>query len=771
MTKSFLFWLLIAFSIPGSAQPFTGSWISTSADTLTTPNTWHCFRKTITVTSVPTRAPMRLAVDTKYWLWINGKLAVYEGGLKRGPTPRDTYYDELDIAPFLKQGQNTVAVLVWFWGGKGFSHKNSGRCGLYADCPAIGLTSNAGWKARVHPAYAPSKLPKPNFRLSEPHIYYDARNEFSMSNKANLYWFTAAYDDPSWPAAVSAGTVPAAPWNALIKRPIPFFKDYGLRNYVAVERHGGAGTTDTLVGKLPYNCQFSPVLTVKAAAGRRIFMGSDTYYMGAGGPTDSLYTTGSEYITKAGLQTYESYGWLSGHEVRYVLPKDVAVISVQFRETGYNATFAGSFTCNDSLLTRLWKKSQRTLYVNMRDNYMDCPDRERAQWSGDAAMEMGQSFYALDTNGFALSRKLYLDLANWQRPDGVIYNPVPEDNWKDELPAHSLMPLSELSRFFRYTHDTATIRQVYPALRRYLAVWELQPTGQLLYRKGGWDWGDWGENQDLVLIQHGWYLKTLQTAREMANLLHHNDEATQYAQQIAAITTFLNSPDCWNGRAYHHKDHKGQTDDRANALMILTSVADSTKWEALSQVFKRAEHASPWMEKFVLESLFKIGRPQQAIERMRRRFRPMTESSFSTLWELWKYELSEAHGNTGNNHGWSGGPLVLLSEYVAGVSPSREQANTYLIRPTLTDLQALQTTVPTPQGLLHVRIAKTPGAITLTMQVPPNTRVMATLPADSPPFISRTLNGQTLPNEGPDSVREMVTLGPGKHVLMGRFAK
>ncbi|MFR7465122.1 MAG: hypothetical protein ACLUVG_09725 [Phocaeicola vulgatus] len=30
----------------------------------------------------------------------------------------------------------------------------------------------------------------------------------------------------------------------------------------------------------------------------------------------------------------------------------------------------------------MWEKSQRTLYITMRDTYMDCPDRERAQWWG-----------------------------------------------------------------------------------------------------------------------------------------------------------------------------------------------------------------------------------------------------------------------------------------------------------------------------------------------------------------------------------------------------
>jgi hypothetical protein len=572
------------------------------------------------------------------------------------------------------------------------------------------------------------------------------------------------YQDASWSAAIVAGKPPVGPWNALHQRPIPLFKEYGISKYVKTERRG-----DTLIGTLPYDAHVSPLITLKAAAGKRVFIHTDTYYLGALSPTDSLYTLGSEYITKAGSQRYESLGWLSGHEVRYVLPKGTEVISVSYRETGYNTTFAGSFSTDDPLLTRLWEKAQRTLYVNMRDTYMDCPDRERAQWAGDAAMQMAQAFYAMDTNSIALSRKLFLDLANWQRPDSVIYNPVPEADWKKELPAHSLMPLSELWRYFRYSHDTMTLRQVYPAMRKYLLLWQLQPNGQLVYRKGGWDWGDWGENQDFVLIQHGWYVLALQTAAQVAALLGKAGDQTGYGERIAAIKGFLNGPESWNGRAYHYKAHKGLDDDRANALMVVAGVADSSKWEAIAEVLRQSEHASPWMEKFVLESLFLMGRPQQAMDRMRRRFRNMTESPLSTLWEIWRHEPGEDHGNSGYNHGWAGGPLVLLSEYVAGISPAAKP-DSYTVAPTLADLNRLQTVFPTPKGLLRLSINREVSQTRIMLHVPAGTIVRVQLPAEGKQLHSITHNGRTVwvasANRLPDN---WIELGPGEHMLTGEM--
>ena len=89
-------------------------------------NSWLAFRKDIDIEKVPTSLIARIAVDTKYWLWINGEPVVYEGGLKRGPSIGGGYYDKVEIAPYLKKGENRISVLVWFFGKAGFSHMSSG---------------------------------------------------------------------------------------------------------------------------------------------------------------------------------------------------------------------------------------------------------------------------------------------------------------------------------------------------------------------------------------------------------------------------------------------------------------------------------------------------------------------------------------------------------------------------------------------------------------------------------------------------------------------
>lgn len=55
-----------------------------------------------------------------------------------------------------------------------------------------------------------------------------------------------------------------SPWNDLVSRKIPMWKDYGYANYVSVERHEGV-TCDTVVCTLPYNAQVTPYFKINAS--------------------------------------------------------------------------------------------------------------------------------------------------------------------------------------------------------------------------------------------------------------------------------------------------------------------------------------------------------------------------------------------------------------------------------------------------------------------------------------------------------------------------
>ena len=279
-----------------------------------TPGSWLCFRKEISVEKDASHNLLKIAADSKYWLWINGELVVREGGLKRGPNPKDTYCDILQDVKGLVPGKNTIALLVWYFGKEGFSHRNSPTAGISVDL-TIGkqrYISDDSWKVSIHPSFYIPKGIKPNFRLPESNIGFDAEKKVAFWDKD--------FDDTQW-KNVKVIKKELSGWGQLVERPIPMWKDYGLKDYVKVERK-----SDTLlVAYLPYNAQVNPYIKLKAKAGRLIDIRTDNY---RGGGTPNVY---AEYITKSGIQEFEAWGWMNGHQVLYTIPKDVEVLELKFR--------------------------------------------------------------------------------------------------------------------------------------------------------------------------------------------------------------------------------------------------------------------------------------------------------------------------------------------------------------------------------------------------------------------------------------------------------
>ena len=79
---------LFSSTLQLQAANWTASWIGV-ADAPAA-NQWIALRKNVSLDQQPKSAQARIAADSKYWLWINGKLVVFEGQLKRGPNPNDT---------------------------------------------------------------------------------------------------------------------------------------------------------------------------------------------------------------------------------------------------------------------------------------------------------------------------------------------------------------------------------------------------------------------------------------------------------------------------------------------------------------------------------------------------------------------------------------------------------------------------------------------------------------------------------------------------------
>ncbi len=683
-------------------------------------NSWINFRTVVELGSVPEKAHASIACDSKYWMWINGRQAVYEGQLKRGPTPGDTYYDVVDIAPYLEEGNNTIAILVWYFGKDGFSHNSSGEAGLVFQCDEIGLASDSNWMARLDKGFEHTSRPYPNYRLPESNIRFNAQH-------GNFDWILPGTELQGFGPAKVIADAASPPWNQLVKRPIPMWKDDGLKDYENNEEIPSMSDGGEIICQLPYNCHVSPYLEIEAPAGLLINIQTDNYdYMGL-----DAASVRAEYVTKEGLQQYESPGWMNGHTVKYRIPEGVKIKALKYRETGYNCEFSGYFKCHDEFYNKLWEKAARTLYVTMRDTYMDCPERERAQWWGDLVNESGEAFYALSPTSASLMKKGMLELINWQRSDGTIFAPVPQGNWDRELPGQMLASIGYYGfwNYYLNTGDKETISEIYDGVKRYLEVWEIKENGTLVERKGDWYWGDWGVEIDKQLLYNAWYYLALRGYANMSELLGKGSEYSRTKEKMEAFKESFNTV-FWDGKGYRTVSYEGHYDDRAQALAVVSGLADRWQYPALLDIFKTTYLASPYMEKYVLEALFVMGEEDAGLKRMKERFWKMVEESeYTTLYENFG-DGRDGHGSGTNNHAWSGGGLTLLSQYVCGLFPLEPAWQTFQVRPQPGSLKWAETGNETVAGKISVRVEQDKSSYAIMLSVPSGTRSVVYIPAD-----------------------------------------
>ena len=728
MKRTILTLFLSVVTLMATAQ--TAQWITADDTTVNDVNTWLMFRKDIKVKRMPHKVVARIAVDSKYWLWVNGQMVVFEGGLKRGPNPDDTYCDEVDLTPFLKNGKNQVAVLVWYFGKHGYSHKSSGQSGLFFDAPSIGLQSDKTWLSMKHPAYSIATGEQPNFRLPESSLCYDMRKNpgtwQTTSEAASSSLFTLHSS-----LSKELGAEGCAPWNRLVPRPTPFWRDYGVKTVAFTKTE--TDSTVTYEAVLPHNMQMTPVveLTDESEGGTRIDIETDHY---RGGRQVDIR---AQLITRAGRQQYESLGWFNGERLYIRCPnKHIMLHSLGYRETGYDTDAEGTFACDDDFINRFWQKASRTLYVNMRDTYFDCPDRERAQWWGDATVLMGESFYTYSTSAHHLMRKAIRELCDWQREDNTLFAPIPAGNYGDELPAQMLTSVGEYGfwQYFMHTADTATICYAYPHVRRYLSVWQQDSTGLTIERKGGWQWGDWGKHKDMRLLQAAWHYMALTAASKMARLLGHHADADNYDAKALRVKDGYNR--CWTGTAYHSFENKDTLDDdRVQALAVISGIASADKYEAINEVFHKQWHASAYMERYVMEAIIIMGHTDYAFNRMKKRYeRMVNDTTSSTLFEDW---VKGGAGGGSTNHAWSGGPQTVIAQYILGIRPTVAGWKEVAIHPAVSPLHEAAITIPTVNGTLSYSFKHDGTNYRATVTVPEGMQVLFTAPI-----------GYTMPNEG-----------------------
>lgn len=602
-------------------------------------NQWVVFKKRFqTNEHKQEKFVLHISADTRYFLWVNGKTVVMDGGLFRDAyCEKSGFLDAVDISSYIKNGENKLEFLVWHYGNGGRNNNPLPYGGLLFFSQDESIVSDQNTECASHPSFLEkTEGEQPDYLYGGYNIGYDANQKLQDSD----FHQAVVYENSLY--------------GELFHRPIPMFR-FGEKVYAEYKKNG-----DIYHLVLPCALHILPWMKIRAKGGERIDIRGDRYLVNGGpggGGKGQFRGHRTEYICKSGINEYLNMDYFACESIFFRIPESVEVVALGYVLSEYDCDIVKILSTENETVNCLMKKCARTLKFCMRDNFMDCPDRERGQWIGDVSVQAPQVFYALDSKAMPLLKKAIENFICLRKGDRLVGN-VPGIHFS-ELPSQSLNAVGTegmIAKYYEFTGDVSVLQLAFEPVIRYLKLWEMTKEGKLIPRKGDWYWFDHLYNVDEEILEHTWYYLALKFAEKMSLVLNESRYLNFLRDRMKKIADGFEG---WYWKEKYYTSGK-MVDDRANAMAVLAGLANPSHYDDIRLLLMENYQCSSYMEGYVEEALFRMGFGMEAYQRMINRYMPLIQNENSTLWEDFAVLGTK-------NHAWTGAPLTLYYRYVLGI--------------------------------------------------------------------------------------------------------
>lgn len=425
--------------------------------------------------------------------------------------------------------------------------------------------------------------------------------------------------------------------------------------------------------------------------------------------------------------------------------KEVQIGKAGIRQLFYPFEKEGDFRCDDDRLNEVYEISKRTLDLCMKDNYEDCPLREKAQYLGDIKTEAIMNYYAF--GDMKLIKKALIQFAQAQEADGWMQSIAPGStghNIVDYLPLY----IMTLKDYYLFTGDKETLEALYPAAAGTLEWLRDQEDdrGFLVNRPDWWVFIDWADldKRDTVTALQCLYYRALLAASEIAALCGRISDRSGYLEKAVKlrgnINKYLYQPekgayvDCLitsqkkdgNGG----KKARGRYSIQTNCAAVLTGVAGREEKKAVRhflQNFRGPEVITGYFKNYEMLTYRILGMREKFWNGFQYWIR-MAQRCAGTWWEIFD-EKRPGIPNVSLCHGWASAPLNLLAGSVAGIRPLTPGFKDVLLKPDMYTLHEIHVRVPVPGGYISCDIRREGERFWITGSSPEDITLHIVLPA------------------------------------------
>lgn len=407
---------------------------------------------------------LKISADSEYAVFLNGAF-VYGG--QYADFPWYKVYDEIDLSPFARKGENVLSVHVWHVGDKSFCHYVD-RGGLFFCVEEDGkeiAVSGKGTKCR--------KLPR---------FVCGRRTRINMMAGFTFCISTEEQEQPFKEATEIAGMP-----QTLYLRPIELLKilpELSAKRIAEKVYDLGRET----VG-FPY-VEFSAPkgAEIEVAFGERLTeQGHVPGHIGDYNFTYTLVGNGERVrvfnpLRKLGCRYFEIIGDCFVY--------DVGVVPLEYPFEDVTRKFSSP------LRQSVYDTAVRTLKLNAFEHYYDCPWREQAFYALDSRLQMRYGYTAFTTTEYQYGA---LKLMSEDRhPSGLISIVVPTTD-EAVIPSFTFSYIDAMAEYAEHTGDTRLIERYFDKIAALTDVFLSRMKDGLIENFDGkayWNFYEWNEKLD-----------------------------------------------------------------------------------------------------------------------------------------------------------------------------------------------------------------------------------------------------------------------------------
>ena len=715
-------------------------WISYPDGSLLDYGVFH-FRKSFKLNEQPGKFIIHISADNRYRLFVNGK-AVCSGPARSDP--EHWSFESIDIAAFLKPGNNVLAAVVWNFGElkpwAQFTIKTAFIVQGNSPSEEIANTDNS-WKVIKDPAYSPapasSKETSGQFVVVGPCDRVDAA----------LYpwgWETTDYNDNKWLASRPLdnghprGVGTDINWE-LTPRRIPLMEQ-SQQQFGSVRRTSGDKVPEGFVeGKSTWTIAPNKKITVLLDQGVLTTGYPELVVTKGKGSTIKLTYSESLFDSKGSkgnrsvienksIIGYSDFFLPDGLPDRLFRPlwfrtwrylqmdietsgEPLTVNSFSSEFTAYPLKENAVFESDKPILKEIWNVGWRTARLCANETYFDCPYYEQLQYVGDTRIQALISLYVSGDD--RLVRNAIQNLNESQIYEGLTRSRYPSAN-PQIIPPFSLYWVDMVNDYWTLRDDPVFIKSFLPGIENVLRWFtdRIDEKTGMLGVVEYWNFVDWavewpwttegriggvpagGLNDGNSSILSMQFAYAAQRASELFRFYGKTAEADKYDLLAKKITKAVYEK-CWDKTRGYLADTplKKEFSMHAQIFGVLTNtIPESIQKEFVGKLMidKTLIQPTMYFRFYLTQALKKTGLADNYLETLGL-WEDMLQKGLTTFAENPDPARSDCHA-------WSASPDYDFLATVAGIRPGSPGFKTVEIAPALGKLTFIKGQMPHPAG-------------------------------------------------------------------------